>query len=196
MKRINSLLFASLLTALFIATARAQEPAALDWLTVDLWPDYDRPQVLVLLTGALPADAPRPATVAVPLPAQATVNAVARISVENQMIDDIEYSVEGDSLSLVTPDARFRVEYYVPYEGDGLQRRFSFRWQSPLRVAEMDVSVQQPRAATALTIQPEPDSVIEGSDALQYHNLPIREVPAGEPYIVEAQYTMGSDTLT
>ncbi|MFW6069424.1 MAG: zinc ribbon domain-containing protein [bacterium] len=197
MKRIPSLFLALLLSTVLVSAARAQEPvAALEWLTVDLWPDYDRPQVLVLLTGALPADAPRPASVSLPLPADATINAVARISAENQMIDDIEYSVEDGSLSLVTPDARFRVEYYVPYAGDGLQRNFSFRWQSPLRVGEMDLSVQQPRAATALTVDPEPDSVIEGSDQLQYHNLPIREVPPNDLYVVEAQYTMGSDTLT
>jgi hypothetical protein len=180
-----------------IAPAYAQEKAAaLDWVTVDLWPDYDRPSVLVLITGGLSADAPLPAEVTVPLPEGATVNVVARITDENEMIDDIEYVTEEGALTLVTPDARFRVEYYLPYEADGLQRAFTFAWLAQLSVEEMDVTVQQPQQATSLETEPEPSSVVEGGDGLQYYNLPGRSVAAGEPYLVAVTYTMGTPQLT
>ena len=48
----------------------------LDQLTADIWPDYDQPSVLVLLTGTLPDDVAYPATITVPIPDDATVNAV------------------------------------------------------------------------------------------------------------------------
>src|SRR5690606_4323832 len=60
---------ALLLSAAILPSAAAQTPsAALASLAVELWPDYDRPAVLVLLTGALPASAPLPATVTIPVP--------------------------------------------------------------------------------------------------------------------------------
>lgn len=197
MKRITFLISLLLVLHLVLPTTHAQEEVGrLQWLTVDLWPDYDRPSVLVLLTGALPDDAPLPATVTLPLPDQATINAVARISEDNEMIDDIESTVGENRLTLVTPDRRFRVEYYLPYEQDGLQREFQFNWQADLSVAEMDLSVQEPLAATSLETTPEAESVLEGNDGLQYYNLPVRSVPAGESYSAEVAYSMASNQLT
>lgn len=197
MKRTPLLLIVVIVLHLSRPAAYAQEGVdRLQWLTVDLWPDYDRPSVLVLVTGAVPDDAPLPATVTLPLPDQATVNAVARISDANEMIDDIESTVGENSVTLVTPDRRFRVEYYAPYQQDGSQREFQFNWQADLSVAEMDLSVQEPLAASSLETTPEADSVVEGNDGLQYHNLPVRSVSAGESYSVEVAYTMASEQLT
>jgi hypothetical protein len=52
---------------------------AIDSMFIDLWPDYDRRSALVLLTGALPANTKLPATVTLPFPEKAQLNAVARI---------------------------------------------------------------------------------------------------------------------
>ena len=176
--------------------AGQQAVATLELLTVDIWPDYDRTAVLVLFTGSVAADVPLPAAVLLPLPEIATVNAVARISDDNEMIDDIEFETLDGALTLTTPDRRFRVEYYLPYEADGLQREFAFNWSGGPAVAQIDVSVQQPRAATSISVQPEPDSVIVGSDGLQYHNLPVRELQAGESYVVEVSYILSAEQLT
>src|SRR5690606_36738597 len=110
---------------------QAQSPAeTIANLTVDLWPDYDRPGVLVLLTGMLSEDTPLPAILTVPLPAGATLNAVARISSENVMVDDIDYTVTESGVALITPDRRFRIEYYAPYETVGGERRYHFTWEA------------------------------------------------------------------
>ena len=64
----------------------AQQPATvLEFLEVELWPDFDQPALLVLLSGALPADAPLPATITIPLPEAATINAVARIDAQGAL---------------------------------------------------------------------------------------------------------------
>jgi hypothetical protein len=165
-------------------------------MTVDLWPDYDRPSVLVLLTGSISADATLPADVTLPLPADAMLNAVARISSDDQMIDDITYERGDDTLTLTTPDRRFRVEYYMPYEAQGLQRTFSYVWSGGPAISELDIGVQQPQAATSIDVQPAPELVIEGSDGLQYHNLAMRQLQAAEPFSVEVNYTMSSEQLT
>jgi len=99
-----------LFTLILPAAGHTQGKAtAIDSLTVELWPDYDRASVLVLLTGALPADTTLPATVTLPIPETAQLHAVARIdSSDGQMKDDISSSSVPDGLSFITPDLRFR----------------------------------------------------------------------------------------
>ena len=57
MMRTLSLLLLLLFTAV-IPVAAQDEVTELDQMTVELWPDYDRPAMLVLLTGTLPASSP------------------------------------------------------------------------------------------------------------------------------------------
>lgn len=191
------LLLSGFATTIFGQPLVAQQPAtALEWLTVDLWPDYDRASVLVLFTGSVATDAPLPASVTVPLPSEASLNAVARISDDNEMIDDISFERDDGALTLTTPDRRFRVEYYAPYQSQGLQRTFTFNWSGGPAVSQMDVSVQQPRAAMSIGVQPTPESVVSGNDGLQYHNLPVRQLEADENFQVEVNYTMSADQLT
>ena len=113
-------------------------------LAVDIWPDYDRPSVLVLFTGVLPASATLPATITIPLPDNADLTAVARITAEDNLIDDIAFDENEQGVTLTTPEPRFRVEYYMPYDLAGDERTFTFEWLAELSVSEMLVSVQQP----------------------------------------------------
>ena len=68
-----------LLLLVALPVAAQTEVTQLDTLTVELWPDYDRPAMLVILTGTLPESAALPATVTIPLPPEAEINAVARL---------------------------------------------------------------------------------------------------------------------
>ncbi len=172
-----------------VIPARAQEGVErLAWMTVELWPDYDRPEMLVLMTGAVPDGTSLPAAVTVPLPGDATINAVARITDDNALIDDVEYSTADGNLTLTAPDRRFRVEYYVPYESDGGQRSYTFNWLADVTVEEMAVAVQEPAEATSLEVEPAAVEVVPGFEDFNYHNLPPETVPAGTPYSVTVSY--------
>ncbi len=77
---LKPLLFSLLLLVSFVAAGAvaAQEPPThLLSLAVELWPDYDRPAMLVLLTAELPPDVTLPATLTIPVPAEADIHAVA-----------------------------------------------------------------------------------------------------------------------
>lgn len=190
------LFFASFQTSYGRPLAAQQPVSSLEWLAVDLWPDYDRASVLVLMTGGLSDDTQFPADVTLPLPQEADLNAVARISDENEMIDDIAFERGADTVTLTTPDRRFRIEYYMPYDAQGLQRTFTFNWPGGLAVSQFDVSVQQPSAAMSINVEPAAESVVSGNDGLQYHNLPVRQLAANEGLQVEVNYTMSADQLT
>ena len=178
------------------APLQAQEEVErLEQLVVDIWPDYDRAAVLVLLTGRLPAGATLPATVTVPVPQEAAIHAVASVASDNQMFETA-YSLEAGQLRLTATDQRFRVEYYVSYEADGLARSFTFDWQSALTVDDLNVSVQRPRAATTMTTDPAAEVIGSANDGLQYHDLVVQPLPAGEPFSVQINYSLNSEQLT
>lgn len=172
-------------------------PVELEWLTVDIWPDFDREAALVLLTGSLAEEVATPVEVTVPLPPEADVNAVARIDETDSLLADLEPSLDDESVTFTLPDRRFRVEYYFPYEADGLVRSFDFNWLAPaLNVQNLSLAIQQPALATEMDTDPEPEAITAGNDQLDYYNLPDTSVPAGEPYTVDVTYTMSEDRLT
>lgn len=173
------------------------EVDSLATLAVDLWPDYDQEAVLTLLTGSLPDDTPLPATVTIPLHEGATLNAVARVTSGNVMIDDIEYTESADSVTLTTPDRRFRIEYYFPYEANVNARSFTFSWLADLDVAQLEVSVQQPSGANSIETSPAAISTTQGNvDNLTYHILPVASTTAGEAYTVVVNYTLATPGLS
>lgn len=196
----RGLFFTLLLLLLFmpITPSKAQSTASsIESLTVDLWPDYDRAAVLVLLTGTLSDDTALPATVTVPLPEAADFNVVARIDAsDGRMKDDIEFSRESGKLTFTTPDLRFRLEYYFPYTVDGEQRSFTFTWLADVLVTQLQVTVQQPTAADTLRTEPASVDVTSGDDGFAYHTLPAQIVPAGQPYSVRVDYTMTGSELS
>ena len=197
MKRI---LFALLIFLAFSQTVNiwAQDTVtSLDQLTVDIWPDYDRPSVLVLITGTLPDDVAYPATITVPIPADASVNAVAHIEPDGRMISiiDADETIPGQ-LTLTTPEPQFRIEYYFPYSADDNDRSFLFSWRSDLIVDEFLATVQQPVLADEMIISPSPSSVTTGADGMAYHDLPATAVLDGETYELEGSYTLARPQLS
>jgi hypothetical protein len=152
--------------------------------------------VLVLLTGALDADAALPAGVVLPLPGAAEINAVARIDGQGRMIDDIEYRIGDGHLALTTPDPRFRVEYYAPYRVEGVEHLFDFEWRAEIPVARLDVKVQRPKAASGMLTVPEAVQTATGDNGLFYHVLPGQAVPAGSTYTASVRYAVERAALS
>lgn len=194
----RTVILVGLLSLGLISIVQAQtDTDTLETLAIDLWPDYDRTAVLVLMTGSLPADVPLPASVSIPLPDNADLNVVARITDAAEMIDDVDAFVRDGEVVFVTPDRRFRVEYYVPYTEAGDERQFDFSWLADLSVNQLEIAVQQPTAATSLQTDPLTTNVGQDpNDGFIYHILPALSVPAGTPYEVGVTYTMETPTLS
>ncbi|MBE2225545.1 MAG: zinc ribbon domain-containing protein [Anaerolineae bacterium] len=197
-KTFLSILIFALFSLFFATSAQAQLPTdSIETLILDLWPDYDEPSVLVLLTGTLAPDTPLPATISIPLHAEADVNAVARITAENQMIDDIQYTIENDTLTMTTPDLRFRVEYYAPYQRIGNKHAFTFDWLADISVASILAAVQQPLGATNMNVTPTTATVVaDTSDGFTYYTFPPEAIPAGEQYNIAFDYDMVTQQLS
>jgi hypothetical protein len=187
-----------LLTLILPVSGQTQDKVtAIDSLAVELWPDYDRASVLVMLTGTLPADTKLPATVVIPFPQAAQLNAVARIdSSDDTMKDDISYSHAPAEIKFVTPDLRFRLEYYLPYVVNNNRRTFNFTWVADLSVKRFQLRVQQPTSANILETEPATENILRDEDGLTYYAFPVQAVPAGQSFSVDVNYTMTTAQLS
>ena len=168
-----------------LAAGFAQNPVpVIDSLDIEIWPDYDKASVLVLLTGTLMGDTRFPASVTLPLPEAARLNAVARIDrKDGNMKDDIFSSTDPPgTLTFITPDLRFRVEYYLPYTVNKNQRSFDYTWLAAISVNNFQLRVQQPTSASTLKTEPADANVVRSGDGFDYHIFPARAVPAGQPF--------------
>ncbi|HSG17434.1 MAG TPA: hypothetical protein VLE70_14065, partial [Anaerolineae bacterium] len=169
MARLPALMLLLILCLVLIPIAQAQSPAgALDSLEIELWPDFDQPAVLVLLTGTLADDVPAPATVTLPLPEEATINAVAYVNVESGQLENVgdsDTSVPG-LITFTSPSPTFRLEYYLPYSLDGERRDFTFNWSSDMSVNQVLTTVQQPAEASDFRLSPASDQSTTGRDGL------------------------------
>jgi hypothetical protein len=176
-----------------MATGFAQNPVSvIDALDIDIWPDYDQASILVLLTGTLPGDTRLPASVTLPLPEAARLNAVARIDrKDGNMKDDIFSSTDPPgTVTFITPDLRFRVEYYLPYTVNANQRSFVYNWLAAISVNNFQLRVQRPSSASTLNTKPAAANVVKSGDGFDYHTFPARAVPAGQSFSLRVDYKM------
>ena len=177
----------------------AQNPVSvIDSLDIEIWPDYDRASVLVLLTGTLPGDTRFPASVTLPLPEVAQLNAVARIdNKDGNMKDDIFSSTDSPGkLTFITSDVRFRVEYYLPYTINKSQRSFDYTWLAVIPVNNLQLRVQRPTSASTLNTEPAAANIVRSGDGFDYHIFPARAVSAGEPFPLHVDYKMTTAQLS
>ena len=182
-----------------MAPGFAQNPIpVIEALDIEIWPDYDKASVLVLLTGTLAGDTLLPATVSLPLPAAARLNAVARIEPKDgSMKDDIFSSTDPPgTLTFITPDLQFRVEYYLPYTVNENQRSFDYTWLATVSVTNFQLRVQRPSSASTLTTTPATANIARSSDGFDYHTFPARPVPAGQSFSLQVDYKMTSAQLS
>jgi len=116
LKRFLYLIF--LLVLVFPMGVSAQDDVRLAYLQIDLWPEYDRSEMLVILRASLAADVSLPVDVTFRIPAAAgEPNAVAVRQPDGSLFTEkYERQVEEQwayiTFKATTPD--IQVEYYDP----------------------------------------------------------------------------------
>ncbi len=194
-QKLTLLVLALLLFTPSLALAQTDTPTV-DQMTIEIWPDFDQPAVLVLITGFFAEGTPNPTEVTLPLPNGADIHVVATFTEDNVLTDQgVEYTTGNNEVTFSTPGTGFRLEYYVPYETLGNQHSFNYTWLADIPTNDLTLMVQEPFAATKLTTNPTAVNVTE-NNGLTYHSWPSQPVPAGTPFSVDVTYTMSSPQLT
>ena len=180
----------------FTAAQAQTAPPVVASLQVELWPDYDQPAILVLLTAVLTPDTPLPATMTLPLPPEADLHVVARLNASGQLVDDVVYTLVDGQLTFTIANPGFRVEYYLPHGDTADQRDFTWAWATPFAVEQLLITVQEPLAAEGFQLDQTAEGTRTNSDGLRYHDLPARAVLAGESIAVQMSYTLPNGQLS
>ncbi len=187
---ISSLVAALLLFVCLAAPVAAQDstPAAggeatLASLSVALWPEYDRPEMLVIYWGEFASGASLPVAVEWRIPAAAGgPSALAADDPEKGLLN-LEYTsrVEGDwlVLSFELATRGFQLEYYAPLVASGDEKTYGFTYPGDYPVTAFSLSAQVPRTAQGFSLDPPANSVTEGSEGLTYHEVQPVAIAAG-----------------
>ncbi len=192
-----------LLAAILIlpGQAAAQANLAIDRMEVDIWPEYDRAEVLVIYHVFLPASTALPAQVTLRIPAAASepYNVAVRDADGNLYTVDYTRTQEGEwaLISFSSPRSEMQFEYYDPgLIRDGAGRSFTYRWPGDYPVNSLSIQVQQPVGASAMEISPSLGAGLKGTDGLVYYNAQVGEVPADNPFEVSLKYQKSDDALS
>ncbi len=196
------LVFAFLISLLLPVGVQAQGNAVrLSFLQVDLWPEYDAPEMLVIMRAQLAADVPLPADLVFRIPAAVgQPNAVAVRQPDGALLNAM-YEIQTDDqwvyVNITATAPEVQLEYYDPQlEKDGADRHYEYSWMSDYDVESMLVLVQQPVGARQMSVEPDLGEFQLGSDGLQYYIMEIGAPAAGDVVNVNIDYQKDSDTLS
>lgn len=200
MKRTTLILIILLTIALGLASAaQAQSGLLVDTVQVQLWPEYDRPSMLVILSIELSDEQPLPAPISVRIPASVgDPTAVAVLDTTGLVNREYTRSADGDWAEInLESDSRFiQVEYYDPALSQQDQpRSYEFTWSADFAVNDLIVGVKQPSTASGMQIEPNLGPGSTASDGLLTFTNSLGSIPAGQEVPVSLSYTKPDNIL-
>jgi hypothetical protein len=201
MQKKLSVLLLSLILLFVPFVTQAQQGLTLSNVQVDLWPEFDRPTMLVIYHMTLSPQTSLPAEMNLRIPAAVGApNAVAAKQPDSSLVNvPFTQKTEGDWSRLVfqATTKEMQVEYYDP----GLQknadlRHFEYTWPGDFAVEAFDIEVQQPTGATEMQFKPGTVSARQGDDNLKYYRMDVGALTAGQQFQITVDYKKSTDELS
>ena len=189
----------TIILLLIPALVSAQNTVKFAEVGIEIWPEYDTPEVLVLYSFALTDDTSLPSEIKVRIPENAELHALAKVAGDRMV--DVPYDLpirDGDWLILtLIADIQtlYRVEYYMPLEKNGKTRNFSLTWESEHDVESLFVEFLEPPDTSNLSSTPA-FSDTGAENGMTLHALSAGEIKAGDLFELEISYDKTSDNLT
>jgi hypothetical protein len=176
------------------AQVAAQDPNQLAQLKISIWPEYDRPNVLVLLDGTLAERTNLPRQVAVLIPSG------AELSVTTWQNPDGTFAPEqpsqstdlGDGYTRVTftiTQSSYRVEYYADLLKGAPAKTMDFVFKSQAAIAQATLEVQQPPQSTNFSITPPAQTFRTDPDGFKYFSSQFANLAAGQLVTAQVRYS-------
>ena len=201
MQKKFSIFLISLILIFMPVMIRAQQGITLTVVEVDLWPEFDRPTMLVIYHITLPAQASLPVSMSLRVPAEVGVpNAVAVKQPDGGLIT-IPYTQEADGdwsrLVFQATAKEVQVEYYDPgLQKNADQRHFEYTWPGDYAVDTFDIEVQQPSGATEMQFKPGMVTAHQGDDNLRYYRMNVGSLTFGQQFKISVDYKKSTDELS
>jgi hypothetical protein len=193
-------LLLALLTTPFPASA--QGDVSLDIVTVQLWPEFDQPSMLVILNIQLASDVSLPAELTFQLPGNVDKPFVVAVgpTAETVSDQDIDYSYQKNGEWLeVTVTANLpaiQIEYYdssLMIQGEN--RSFNYLWPGTYAAGALNISLRVPVDTTEVTSDPEMRSTTSADSGQRFLEWGSGSSEAGKQVPISISYVKTSDRL-
>lgn len=199
LKRALALLLVLALSLVY--PARAQNTPHLEILSIDLWPEYDRPDLLVIYKGVLASDVSLPTELTFRIPIEAGKPTAVAVGPDPTTVADVAYNsrVLGDWIEVTfiatTPAIQF--EYYDPsIKKDGVTRTFAYQWPGDYAVDMLVLGIQHPVGTTSFQVTPNLGRVVTHPDGFDYNVIDIGALAANSTFTIEVSYDKATDALS
>jgi hypothetical protein len=191
-----------LLVGMFLAfpiSASAQSGATLSSVTVQLWPEYDQPSMLVIVDFQVATVSALPVTLDFRIPLDAELIAVAADAGGGQFLnvpyEEPTVAGEFQVFNMVIEDNQpHRFEYYQPMVFNDNERVFTFLWDNEYAVESFQYLFLEPLDVTRVSLDPNYTAQESFNGLTYYDGAPVK-LDAGEQYTLNISYEKTSDTL-
>jgi hypothetical protein len=193
---------ATALAPVAATAAQAQANLTLTAVQVDLWPEYDRPSMLVIYHITLSNTLTFPVDISLKIPAAAIKpTALAERQADGSLINILNYSQGSEGnwvrLQFKTSTPQVQLEYYDPtLTKQGAKRHYDFQWPGDYAIQSLTMRVQQPLGVEGMQIAPNPGAGKPGDDGLLYYSAEVGAVSAGQSFHISVDYQKASDGLS
>src|SRR3972149_2559720 len=149
---------------------RAQTYPSITELQVALWPEYDRPSMLVIYRVHLDPATELPTNVSLPIPASVGEPAAVAMTDPTGELVYAQYTrqVNGEwaTISAQVESLDLQIEYYSSLTFDGQLRRFTFVWPGGDGGKDLSYEGQGRIGSDQVTLVPPPQSQAARQDGL------------------------------
>jgi hypothetical protein len=183
----------------------AQTPLEIEQLQIDIWPEFDKAEPLIIYRMTIAANSTLPARVSLRIPKEVGTPFNVAMKDVDGMLYNLKYdqAVDGNFLriSFTAAATEIQLEYYDPSATKtGSNRQYQYKWPGDYRVRNMFFRIQQPVNATEMRLTNSSLKMDNGAvldDGLTYYTVPIDGVvEAGTTFNVQFNYNKPDSTLT
>ncbi len=189
-------LLGGLLSIVATLPAHAAQGPRIESFDVALWPEYDRPGMLVSYRVRLSADTVLPANVVFAIPAAvAKPHAVAKRGDDGSLyLAEYTQEVKGSNalIDVLTDRRDLQLEYYSDITISGDRREYAFVWPGGIEISEFSYEVIQPKGALNFSVTPPPTKQQMGDGGVTFHTARLgAKVPAQQVEISISYHKAG-----
>jgi hypothetical protein len=180
---------------------KAQNTQGFSRMVINIWPEYDRPGVLVFYRITLSAQTSLPATLSIRIPQAASEPFnVAMKDVDGRLDTLRSTSVkEGDwiKVTFTTPVPEVQFEYYDPSirDLDNLHQ-YDYVWPADYSIDSLVLNIQQPLGVSDFQIKPAMGTGQLNPDGFTYYESVVGQVNEGVTFTIHMEYRKTGSSLS
>jgi hypothetical protein len=191
-------LFVLLLFVLWLSfpgEIRAQTEISFSRVDIELWPEFDRPEMLVIYQMQLAEDVSLPVELTLRIPASAGEPHALADSVDGDKSYTIEVEGQWAAIHFTANGRIIQLEYYdASFNVEDAQRQYEFTWPVDYPISATRVKIKLPEDVRSVIVPPSYSGPVSGGDGYIYFEVFVGSLQAGEQLSASLGYMRGTNT--